>query len=158
MTKILFVCHGNICRSPMAEFVMKHLVKKHGVEKEFIIESAATTREEIGADIHPGTQQELRLRGIPFEHRNARQFMPVEYEQWDYIVAMDYENLHHLRHYTGGDQNNKINLLLSFAGQDRGVADPWYTGNFGVTFDDVLWGCTALLDKIIGKHNSQKLN
>lgn len=158
MTKILFVCHGNICRSPMAEFVMKHLVKKQGVEKEFIIESAATTREEIGADIHPGTQQELRLRGIPFEHRNARQFMPVEYEQWDYIVAMDYENLHHLHHYTGGDQNNKINLLLSFAGQDRGVADPWYTGNFGVTFDDVLWGCTALLDKIIGKHNSQKPN
>lgn len=132
----------------MAEFVMKDLIRKAGIEDEVLIESAATTREEIGADIHPGTQHELRLRNIPFSHRHARQFSGTEYDKWDYIVAMDYENLHHLRQFTGGDPDNRVNLLLSFAGEDRGVADPWYTGDFGVTYDDVLWGCEALLEKI----------
>ena len=152
MTNIIFICHGNICRSPMAEFVMKELVRQTGLEKDFYIESAATTREEIGADVHPGTQRELRLHDVPFARRRARQFTAAEYDRWDYIVAMDYENLHHLRHMVD-DKDKKINLLLSFAGQDRGVADPWYTGDFGVTYDDVLWGCEALLDKLRSENN-----
>ena len=148
MVNILFVCHGNICRSPMAEFVMKDLVRKAGISENFLIESAATTQEEIGADVHPGTKNELRMRNIPFDHRKARQFTGTEYDKWDYIVAMDFENLHHLRSMTGGDPDKKVNLLLSFAGRDKGVADPWYTGDFSVTYDDVLWGCESLLSAI----------
>ncbi len=102
---------------------MKKLVQDAGLSADFYIESAATTREEIGADVHPGTQRELRLHDVPFGKRRARQFTAAEYDKWDYIVAMDYENLHHLR-YMVDDKDKKINLLLSFAGQDRGVAHP----------------------------------
>ena len=155
MINIIFICHGNICRSPMAEFVMKDLVRKAGREDEFVIESAATSREEIGADVHPGTKQELRLHSIPFTKRAARQFRGDEYDKWDYIVAMDFNNLHNLRHMTGGDPEGKVALLLSFTGQDKGVADPWYTGDFGVTYDDVLWGCTELLAAIDSREASK---
>ncbi len=148
MTKILFICHGNICRSPMAEFVMKELVRRAGLEKEFLIESAATSREEIGNDIHYGTRSKLREMGIPFSRRAARQITAADYDKYDYLVAMDDENLYYMNRVWGPDPEGKIVHLLSFAGKNRDIADPWYTGNFDQTYEDVLEGCTAFLEKL----------
>ena len=145
MIKILFVCHGNICRSPMAEFVMKELVRRAGRESDFLIESAATSREELGNDMHYGTRTKLREMGIPFSRRAARQITINDYDRYDYLVAMDDENLYYMNRCWGGDPKNKIRMLLSFAGKDRDIADPWYTGNFDQTYEDVLEGCTAFL-------------
>ena len=145
MTKILFICHGNICRSPMAEFVMKELVRRAGLEDDFLIESAATSREELGNDMHYGTRTKLREMGIPFTRRAARQITINDYDRYDYLVAMDDENLYYMNRCWGGDPKNKIRMLLSFAGKDRDIADPWYTGNFDQTYEDVLEGCTAFL-------------
>lgn len=150
MHKILFICHGNICRSTMAEFVMKDLVKKAGREKEFEIASAATSREEIGNDIHYGTQNVLREKGIPFERRQAVQMTRNDYRYYDLIVAMDKENLRGINRIIGFDGDNKVKLLLSYAGQPAGeVADPWYTGNFEATYKDVLQGCKGLLESFL---------
>ena len=146
MIKILFVCHGNICRSPMAEFVMKELVRRAGRQNEFLIESAATSREEIGNDMHYGTRTKLREMGIPFSRRAARQITNADYDKYDYLVAMDDENEYYMNRWWAPDSEHKIVRLLSFAGKDRDIADPWYTGNFDDTFDDVLAGCTGLLD------------
>lgn len=148
MIKILFVCHGNICRSPMAEFVMKDLVRKAGLEKEFLIESAATSTEEIGNDIHYGTRAKLQREGIPFTRRTARQITMADYEKYDYLVAMDEENLYYMNRRWNNDPDNKISLLLEFAGKTREIADPWYTGNFDQTYLDVVEGCEALLKSI----------
>ena len=145
MTKILFICHGNICRSPMAEFVMKELVRRAGLEDDFLIESAATSREELGNDMHYGTRTKLREMGIPFTRRAARQITINDYDRYDYLVAMDDENLYYMNRCWGGDPKNKIRMLLSFAGKDRDIADPWYTGNFDQTYEDVFEGCTAFL-------------
>lgn len=145
MKKILFVCHGNICRSPMAEFVMKDLVRKAGLEKEFLIESAATSTEEIGNDIHYGTRTKLQKEGVPFTRRAARQITAADYERYDYLVAMDEENLYYMNRRWDNDPDNKISLLLEFAGKTREIADPWYTGNFDQTYLDVVEGCEALL-------------
>ena len=145
MTKILFICHGNICRSPMAEFVMKELVRRAGLEDDFLIESAATSREELGNDMHYGTRTKLSEMGIPFTRRAARQIRTDDYDRYDYLVAMDDENLYYMNRCWGGDPKNKIRMLLSFAGKDRDIADPWYTGNFDQTYEDVLEGCTAFL-------------
>ena len=150
MTKILFICHGNICRSPMAEFVMKELVRRAGLEDDFLIESAATSREELGNDMHYGTRTKLREMGIPFSRRAARQIRPDDYDRYDYLVAMDDENLYYMNRCWGGDPKNKIRMLLSFAGKDRDIADPWYTGNFDQTYEDVLEGCTAFLSSLRG--------
>ena len=149
MIKILFVCHGNICRSPMAEFVMKELVRRAGRESDFLIESAATSREEIGNDMHYGTKEKLRQQGIPFSRRAARQITRADYDKYDYLVAMDEENLYYMNRTWDPDSNHKIVPLLSFAGKDRDIADPWYTGNFDQTFEDVLEGCEAFLEKIL---------
>ena len=145
MTKILFICHGNICRSPMAEFVMKELVRRAGLSDQFLIESAATSREELGNDMHYGTRTKLREMGIPFTRRAARQITINDYDRYDYLVAMDDENLYYMNRCWGGDPKNKIRMLLSFAGTDRDIADPWYTGNFDQTYEDVLEGCQAFL-------------
>ena len=145
MTRILFICHGNICRSPMAEFVMKELVRRAGLENDFLIESAATSREELGNDMHYGTRTKLREMDIPFTRRAARQIRVDDYDRYDYLVAMDDENLYYMNRCWGGDPKNKIRMLLSFAGKDRDIADPWYTGNFDQTYEDVLEGCTAFL-------------
>ncbi|MCR4626945.1 MAG: low molecular weight phosphotyrosine protein phosphatase [Treponema sp.] len=154
---ITFVCHGNICRSPMAEFVMKHLVRQRGLQG-FCITSCATSTEEIGNDVHPGTKRKLAQVGIPVEHREARQITKADYANNDLIIAMDYENLYYLNRILGDDTENKIHLLLEFApesydggvksrhGKIKEIADPWYTGNFDDTFDDVLAGCIGLLD------------
>ena len=148
MKKILFVCHGNICRSPMAEFVMKELVRRAGLSDQFLIESAATSREELGNDMHYGTRAKLREQGIPFTRRAARQIRPDDYDRYDYLVAMDDENEYYMNRCWGPDPEHKIVRLLSFAGKNRDIADPWYTGNFDQTYDDILEGCTAFLNAL----------
>lgn len=147
MIKILFVCHGNICRSTMAEFLMKDMVSKAGREKDFYIASAATSREEIGNDIHPGTKRKLREQGVPFSRHAARQMTKQDYHDYDYIIGMDNENLRNILRITGGDPENKVFKLLDFANEDRSIADPWYTGNFDQTYDDILLGLQGLLEK-----------
>ena len=129
----------------MAEFVMKELVRRAGLEDDFLIESAATSREELGNDMHYGTRAKLREQGIPFTRRAARQITINDYNRYDYLVAMDDENLYYMNRCWGGDPDHKIKMLLSFAGKDRDIADPWYTGNFDQTWEDVLEGCTAFL-------------
>ena len=129
----------------MAEFVMKELVRRAGLQDDFLIESAATSREELGNDMHYGTRTKLREMGIPFTRRAARQITINDYDRYDYLVAMDDENLYYMNRCWGGDPKNKIRMLLSFAGKDRDIADPWYTGNFDQTYEDVLEGCTAFV-------------
>lgn len=148
MIKVLFVCHGNICRSPMAEFVFKFLVDKAGLSDKFVIESAATSTEEIGNDIHYGTRQKLLEEGVPFTRRGARQITAADYNKYDYLVAMDEENLYYMNRRWNNDPDNKIRLLLEFAGKTREIADPWYTGNFDQTFLDVMEGCEAMLTSL----------
>ncbi|MBP5199961.1 MAG: low molecular weight phosphotyrosine protein phosphatase [Schwartzia sp.] len=148
MIKIMFVCHGNICRSPMAEFVMKDLVRRAGLEKEIVVASAACRRDEIGADTYLGTREKLDEMGIPYEKRRARQITSDDYERYDFIVAMDEENMRDLARMTQGDPAKKTRLLMDFAGEHRGVADPWYTGDFDATFRDVKAGCDAILKEL----------
>lgn len=145
MIKILFVCHGNICRSTMAEFVMKELVRQAGLAEQFYIASAATSREEIGNDTHWGTKEKLREKGIPFSKRQAVQIRNEDYAAYDYIIYFDSENKYEIRRICGDDRAHKVHSLLSFAGMHRDVADPWYTGNFDQTYEDVWTGCQALL-------------
>ena len=145
MIKILFVCHGNICRSPMAEFVMKDMVQKAGLERHFVIASAATSTDEIGSPVHHGTRAKLREAGISCAGKTARQITRRDYDEYDLIIGMDKANLRNLRHICNNDPDGKIRLLLEYAGQSREVADPWYTGDFDATYDDVVAGCTGLL-------------
>ena len=133
MIKLLFVCHGNICRSPMAEFVMKDLVRKAGREEQFIIASKAARRDELGNDTHYGTKAKLRQMGVPFEKRKATLLSKSDYDAYDYLIAMDRENVSDMLRLFGGDPDKKIHMLLEFAGLKREVADPWYTGNFDET-------------------------
>lgn len=149
MIKVLFVCHGNICRSPMAEFYMQHLVAEKGRTKDFHIASAATSREEIGNAIHWGTKEKLRDEGILYSRRKARQITPQDYEDYDYLIYFDSENKGEIRRLLGPDTAQKVYSLLSFAGLSRDVADPWYTGNFDATYDDVSLGCQALYDWLV---------
>ena len=132
----------------MAEFVMKELVRRAGREHEFLIESAATSREEIGNDIHYGTRTKLREMGIPFSRRAARQITNADYDNFDYLVAMDDENEYYMNRWWAPDTDHKIVRLLSFAGKSRDIADPWYTGNFDQTYEDILEGCTAFLSSL----------
>ena len=148
MKKILFVCHGNICRSPMAEFVMKDMVRKAGLEKEIFVDSKACRRDELGSDTYYGTKDKLREEGIPFQPRQARQITSADYEQYDYIIGMDGENMRDLARLTQGDSQGKTYRLLEFAGESRDVADPWYTDDFDATYRDVTKGCAALLKKL----------
>lgn len=141
MKKILFVCHGNICRSPMAEFVMKDMVKKAGLEKDYYIESAATSTEEIGNDIHYGTRRKLTQQNIPFTKRAARQITAADYNTFDLLIGMDEENLYYMNKKWNNDPENKIRLMVD----PREVADPWYTGNFDETYLDIVEGCKRLL-------------
>ena len=145
MIRILFVCHGNICRSPMAEFVMKDLVRRKGLEDSYLIESCATSSEELGHDMYPPAKDELDRRGVPYERRSARRMTRDDYGRFDMIVAMDRQNLRNLLPFVGEDPERKVSLMLSHAGEDRGVADPWYTGDFSATYRDVLRGCEGIL-------------
>ena len=145
MIKILFVCHGNICRSPMAEFVMKDLVRRRGIAKDFEIASAATSTEEIGNPVYPPARRKLAEHGISCSGKTARQMTMGDYVHFDYLIGMDNWNLRNMRRMTRNDPDGKIHSLLSFAGRDAEVADPWYTGDFEATWQDVNEGCEALL-------------
>ena len=151
MIKILFVCHGNICRSTMAQSVFQYLTAQAGLSEQFHIDSAATSREEIGNPPHYGTQQKLRQVGIPCIPHCARQMRREEYDQFDYIIGMDSWNIRNINRILGnGDPDGKVSKLLDFTdrkGQD--IADPWYTGNFDETYRDVKEGCEALLDECL---------
>ena len=146
MTRVLFVCHGNICRSPMAEFVMKDLVKKAGLAAEFHIASAATSREEIGNPVYPPARRKLAEHGISCAGHAARQMTKRDYGEFDLLIGMDRENLWNMRRICGGDLEGKLHLLLEYAGRPGGeVADPWYTGDFDAAWRDIESGCRALL-------------
>lgn len=153
MIKVLFVCHGNICRSPMAEFVFKDMVKKEGLEKEFLIASAATSTEEIGNGVHYGTKQKLALYNISCAGKKAVQMKKADYEKYDYLLGMDNANIRNMNRIANSDNEHKIKRLLDYSNAPRDIADPWYTGNFDKTYDDVVEGCTALLTYIKEKHN-----
>ena len=148
MKKILFICHGNICRSPMAEFVMKQLVSQAGRADEFEIASAAVSTEEIGNDIYPPAKRMLAAKGVPFGRRAARQMTREDYAYYDYIVCMDQSNLRWMRYIIGEDAVNKVSLMMAWAGKSRDVDDPWYTGDFARAYDDILEGCQGLLKQI----------
>lgn len=148
MKKLLFVCHGNICRSPMAEFVMKHLTQQRGVARDYEIASAATSAEEIGSGVHRGTREILAPLGITCAGKRAVQLRRADYDRYDLILGMDRANLRDMRSLFGGDPENKLHLLLEYTGSDRDIADPWYTGNFEVTYRDVSAGCEALLNRL----------
>lgn len=143
--RILFVCHGNICRSPMAEFVCRNMAAGLGGPDWLTVASAATSTEEIGRDIHPGTRRKLQEAGVPFSPRAAVQMTRSDYGRYDYLLGMDWRNLANMRRIAGGDPEGKIRLLLEFAGEDGEIADPWYTGNFEETYEDVVRGCQGLL-------------
>lgn len=147
--RILFVCHGNICRSPMAEFVMKDMVRGRGLEGDFEIASCATSSEEIGNGVHSGTRKVLEMHGIRCEDRCARRMTPDDYGRYDYIVAMDRQNVRNMRPFVGSDPDRKVSLLMEHAGSSREVGDPWYTGDFNETYRDVCRGCAGLLDEIL---------
>ena len=146
MKRILFVCHGNICRSPMAEFVMKDLVKKAGLDDDYDIESAATSTEEIGNEVYPPARRKLAEHGIGCRGKTARQMTRADYQRFDLIVGMDQWNMRNMLRICGSDPEGKIKLLMDFTERPGEVADPWYTGNFDATWRDVLEGCTGLLD------------
>ena len=144
--RILFVCHGNICRSTMAEFVLKDMVARRGLADEFEIESAATSTEEIGNPVHPGTVGELRRHDIGgFEKKRARQLRRDDYDAFDLIIGMDEANMRNMDRMLGGDPAGKLRKMMEFAGSARDVADPWYTGDFDATYEDVCDGCRGLL-------------
>jgi len=147
--KILFVCHGNICRSPMAEFVMKEMVKNSGLQERIYIESAATSTEELGNPVYPPARKIMAQHGIDCKNKTARQITRADYDNFDYIVAMDEYNIRNMRRFFGNDPENKVSLLLSWANENREVADPWYTGDFEAIWRDVNLGCKALLEQIL---------
>ncbi len=144
MIRILFVCHGNICRSPMAEFIMKDMVTQRGLEDSFYIESAATSTEELGRDLYPPTKRILRDKQIPFSKRRARQIVRGEDKRWDYIFGMDHANIRDLQRWFP-DAKEKIHMLLDH----RAVSDPWYTDDFETAFNDVYEGCAIWLERIL---------
>ena len=148
MIKVLFVCHGNICRSTMAESVMTHLIKENNLQSTISVDSAATSTEEIGNPPHHGTVRKLREVGIPVVPHRARQMKKQDYAEYDYLIGMDDWNIRNMIRIAGGDPEHKIRKLLEFAGSTRDIADPWYTGNFDATYADVLEGCEAMLAKL----------
>ena len=145
---ILFICHGNICRSPMAEYVMKQLVRERGLEDQFRIDSAATSREEIGSGVYPPARRKLEEMGVPCGNHRAVQVTRRDYDAYDLLIIMDRNNYRNLMRIVREDPEEKIHTLLSYVGLERDVADPWYTGDFDATYEDVSAGCRALLDSL----------
>ena len=153
MIKILFICHGNICRSPMAEFIMKDLIAKANLSHEFYISSSATSSEEIwngiGNPVYPPARAELSKHGISCDGKRAVQLKPQDYGNYDLFICMDENNLRNIKRIFRTDPENKIKKLMNYAGSAKDVADPWYYGNFDVTYSDILTGCAALLKELI---------
>ncbi len=146
MIKVLFICHGNICRSPMAEFIMKYLVDQRGLTNQFYIASAATSTEEIGSRVHHGTAAILERLGIDYSEKRARQMTKKDYQDYDMLIGMDDWNMRNMNRIAGGDPDSKLHLLMDFTDRPGEVADPWYTRNFEVTYRDVMDGCEGLLN------------
>lgn len=150
MIKILFVCHGNICRSPMAEFVLRDMVNKRGLGQEIFIASAATSSEEIGNPVHRGTRDKLKVYGISVEGKHAVQLIKKDYRKYDHLIGMDERNLVNMMRILGGDPEEKIRRLLDFTNRTGDIADPWYTGDFNQTYNDIYCGCEGLLKYLLG--------
>lgn len=148
MTKVLFICHGNICRSTMAEYIFKDMIKKRGMEAQFYCDSAATSREEIGNPIYPPAAKKLTEKGVPYGDHRARQVTKADYEEYDLLIIMDEENRRGLMRIIGSDPEGKVHTLLEFAGLSRGIADPWYTRDFEATYQDIILGLNAFFNRI----------
>ena len=158
MIKIMFVCHGNICRSPMAEFVFNDMVRKRGLADKMLAYSSATSTEEIGNDIHRGTRRILEKYGIPYRRREAVQLTRSDYADYDLIVGMDSYNIRNMLRILGSDPDGKVVRLLDLTSRSGDVADPWYTGDFEATYRDVREGCEALINMLVQKgDNSEKI-
>lgn len=143
--KVLFICHGNICRSPMAEFVLRDMAARRGLGDRLFVASAATSTEEIGNPVHRGTREKLREHGISTDGKRAVQLKKSDYDQYDYLLGMESWNLTNMMRILKNDPEHKVHRLLDFSDRPRDIADPWYTGNFDVTYDDVVEGCEAFL-------------
>ena len=150
MIKTLFICHGNICRSPMAEFIMKDLVKQAGKDREFTIASAATSREELGNPVYPPVRRMLRQHGIDCSGKTARQITPEDYTRFDLLIGMDHANLRNMQRFFQGDPDQKLHLLLEYTNRPGEVADPWYSGDFDAAWRDIYAGCQGLLAQLCG--------
>lgn len=148
MIKVLFVCHGNICRSPMAEFVMKHLVKEAGLSGRFEIASAATSTEELGNPVYPPARRKLLEHGIRCDGKRARQLTRADYQKYDVLIGMDHANIRNMHRICGGDPEGKIHMLLDYTDRPGSVADPWYTDDFDATWRDAMDGCKGLLKSL----------
>jgi protein-tyrosine phosphatase len=148
MIKVLFVCLGNICRSPMAEFVFKEMVRRENLQDSFYISSAATSSEEIGNGMHYGAIRKMQEEGIPISNRSARKMTKQDYEEYDYIIGMEDRNVRNILGIVGGDAENKVYKLLDFSDNPRDIADPWYTRNFDKAYDDIVEGCEAFLNEV----------
>ena len=148
MHRILFVCLGNICRSPMAEMILKDMVRQRGLDGEFEIASCATSTEEIGNPVYPPARAELARRGVKCEHRAARQLTKADYDKYDLLIGMDENNIRNMKRMLGGDPKGKIRKMMEFAGSFADVADPWYTGGFDVTYRDIQKACEGLLKEL----------
>ena len=148
MKHVLFVCHGNICRSPMAESIFKHMLEVRGLSDQFAVDSAAVSREELGHPVYPAANRELERRGLPRSTHHAWQLSAADYSQYDFFLGMDESNLRRMKNIFGGDPEGKVHLLLSFIDHPREVEDPWYTGRFNRVYDDIEEGCEAFLRHI----------
>lgn len=153
MTKIMFVCHGNICRSPMAEFIFKDMIRKQGLDQDFVVRSCATSTEEIWGDVgnpvYPPAQRELKKHGISCEGKRAVQLKKSDYDKYDLFIAMDSMNVRNIGRIFGKDPQNKVHKMMDYTDRKGDVADPWYTGRFDVTYTDILDGCKGLLESLI---------
>ena len=148
MIKVLFICHGNICRSTMAQSVFENMVRGVGRQDEFEIDSAATSYEEIGNGVHRGTVEKLKSVGIPVVPHRARRMTKEDYDHYDFLIGMDSANINNMKRIAGGDPDGKIFALMEFAGSDRSIADPWYTGNFDETYEDICEGLEAFMREV----------
>lgn len=149
MIRVMFVCHGNICRSPMAEFIMKKLVSDSGLSDQFYIASSATSTEELGNSVYPPAKSELAKHGIGCAGKTAVQLRKTDYDKYNYFIGMDTANIRNMNRIFGSDKDGKIYKLLTFAGRSDDVSDPWYSRDFGTAYDDIEEGCKGLLEQLI---------
>ena len=155
MKKVLFVCHGNICRSPMAEAVFRHMLEERGLGERFAVDSAAVSAEEIGNPVYPEANRTLVAHGLPASNHHAWQLTRADYDRYDFFIGMDQENIYRMRQIFGGDSQRKVGLLLAYTEHPREVEDPWYTGRFDRVFDLITQGCQALLETLLADEDGQ---